>query len=188
MKNTKKLLEQKLNSQSVFSGRLLHVYKDRAILPNGVKTTREYIRHPGASAILPVYKNGDVMLIQQFRYPVSQVFFEVPAGKIDPGEDPETTAVRELKEETGLECDHMYYVGHFYPSIGYTDEIIHIYIAWSIEEKQNNTDDDEFLIPYRIPFKEAIEMVHNGEISDGKTIISLLRAWEWWNTNKPFDI
>ncbi|HKJ33973.1 MAG TPA: NUDIX hydrolase [Balneolales bacterium] len=185
MKNPGKLLERKLNSRPVFSGRLLHVYKDTVELPNGEKTTREYIKHPGATAVLPVYQNGDVMLIKQFRYPLSQIFYEVPAGKIDAGEDPETTGIRELKEETGLVCNHLTYIGHFYPSIGYTDEIIHLYIAWSIEEKENNTDDDEFLIPVRIPFKETIQMVHRGEISDGKSIICLLRAWDWWEKNNP---
>jgi ADP-ribose pyrophosphatase len=188
MKNPLKLLEQKISSQSVFSGRLLHVYKDKVLLPNGKKTTREYIKHPGATAVLPVFKNGDIMLVKQFRYPMSQIFYELPAGKIDHGEDPEITGIRELKEEAGLITDHMSYVGHFYPSIGYTDEIIHIYVAWSIEETGNNTDDDEFLIPFRISFREALRMVESGEISDGKTIISLYRVWNWWDKNKPFAI
>ena len=188
MKNPAKLLERKLNSRKVFSGRLLHVYKDSVILPDGEKTTREYIKHPGATAVLPVFENGDVILIKQFRYPLSQIFYEVPAGKIDAGEDPETTGIRELQEETGLVCNHFSYIGHFYPSIGYTDEIIHLYIAWSINEKQTNTDDDEFLIPARIPFRDAIEMVQSGEISDGKTMICLLQAWKWWEINQPFKI
>lgn len=188
MNDTDKLTEHRLTSKEVFKGRLLHVFLDEARLPDGSTSTREWIKHPGASAVLPVFENGDVMIVRQFRYPMSQIFYEVPAGKIDAGETADSTAVRELREEAGLVCNQFRYVGHFYPSIGYTDEIIHLYVAWEIESHEQQMEDDEFLLQERIPFKEAIEMVHSGEISDGKSIVSLLRSWHWWQKNEPFKL
>jgi ADP-ribose pyrophosphatase len=188
MNESQELVETKLNSRETFSGRLLHVYLDEVRLPDGTTSTREWIRHPGASAVLPVFENGDVMMVKQFRYPLSQVFYEVPAGKLDPGETPGSTAERELREEAGLVCGQYAYVGHFYPSIGYTNEIIHLYVAWDIETVSQNVDDDEFLIKERLPFRQAVEMVHSGEISDGKTMITVLRAWHWWQKNGPFEV
>lgn len=186
--DSKKLVEQTLNSKDVFNGRLLHVFLDEVRLPDGSVSSREWIKHPGASAVLPVFENGDVMLVKQFRYPLSQIFYEAPAGKIDPGETAGRTALRELKEEAGLICKNHHYIGHFYPSIGYTNEIIHLYVAWNIEQVKQNVDDDEFLIKARMPFREAVEMVHNGEISDGKTVITLLRSWYWWQKEGPFEV
>jgi len=188
MKDTDKLVESPINSKEVFSGRLLRVYLDEARLPDGKTSSREWIKHPGASAVLPVFENGDVMLVKQFRYSVRQIFYEVPAGKIDAGEPAGDTAKRELKEEAGLVCGRHEYVGHFYPCIGYSDEIIHIYAAWNIETFGQKADDDEFLVNHRMPFREAVEMVHRGEISDGKSVIALLRCWKWWKQNGPFEI
>ena len=188
MQFVKKLLELKISSEPVFSGKLLDVRRDIAKLPNGSESVREWIKHPGATAVIPVFENGDIMLLHQFRYPLSQVFMEVPAGKLDPGESADITGERELAEEAGLQCKQFEYVGHFYPGIGYSDEIIHIYIAWDLSEIPDKTDDDEFVEPFRVPFKKAVEWALNGEISDGKTIISLLKAWNWWKKNEPFKI
>lgn len=188
MKDADKLIERTLKSKEIFKGRLLHVFLDDARLPDGSNSTREWIKHPGASAVLPVFENGDVMLVRQFRYPVKQIFYEVPAGKIDPDEDADSTAVRELKEEAGLECQQFHYVGNFYPSIGYTNEVIHLYVAWDIESFEQQVDEDEFLLKERLPFREAVDMVHNGEISDGKSMVTLLRAWHWWQQDGPFEI
>lgn len=188
MSDSQELIEQKIDSREVFNGRLLHVFLDEVRLPDGSTSTREWIRHPGAAAVLPVFENGDVMMVKQFRYPLSQIFYEVPAGKLDPGETAGSTARRELKEEAGLACRQYEYVGHFYPSIGYTNEIIHVYVAWDVQSFQQNVDDDEFLIKERLPFRKVVEMVHSGEISDGKTIITVLRAWHWWQENGPFEV
>lgn len=188
MKDSYKLVEAKISSKEIFNGRLLHMFFDEARLPDGNTSTREWIKHPGAAAVLPVYENGDVMLVKQFRYPVKQIFYEVPAGKIDSGEQPEITAGRELKEEAGLMCGKMEYLGHFYPGIGYSDEIIHLYIAWDIKQTEQGSDEDEFVINHRLPFKEAVKMAHHGEISDGKTMITLMRAWYWWQQNEPFEV
>lgn len=188
MNDTHKLIEQTLSSKEVFNGRLLHVYFDEVSLPDGSTSTREWIKHPGASAVLPVFENGDVMLVRQFRYPMSQIFYEVPAGKIDPDEEAGSTARRELKEEAGLTCSHFQYIGQFYPGIGYSDELIHLYTAWDIESFDQQVDEDEFLLKERIPFREAVDMVHSGEISDGKSMVTLLRAWHWWERKGPFVV
>lgn len=174
-----KLLEKTLSSEMVFDGALLKVFKDTAQLPNETGSVREWIKHPGACAVVPLFENGDVMLVKQFRYPSSQIFLELPAGKIDEGEPQEITAVRELQEEVGLTCDNLYYLGHQYPCIGYSDEIIHYYVASSLHKVLSNTDHDEFVELYRLPFDEAVEWVHQGIINDGKTVIGLLRTERW---------
>lgn len=188
MYDSQKLVERKRTSQKVFSGRLLHVYVDEVELPDGTTSTREWIKHPGASAVVPIFENGDVMLVKQFRYPMSQIFYEVPAGKIDPDEEAGPTAKRELQEEAGLTCQQFQYIGHYYPGIGYSDEIIHLYTAWDITSFEQQVDDDEFLIKERVPFQTAVEMVHKGEISDGKTMVAILRAWHWWQQEGPFAV
>ncbi|HBQ60445.1 MAG TPA: NUDIX domain-containing protein, partial [Balneolaceae bacterium] len=119
MNDHKLLVERKLNSKEVFKGKLLHVFYDEAKLPDGSVSSREWIKHPGACAVVPVFGNGDLMMLRQFRYPMSQIFWEVPAGKIDSGEPEDETALRELQEEAGVATNDFAYVGHFYPGIGY---------------------------------------------------------------------
>jgi ADP-ribose pyrophosphatase len=183
-----KLREKKLTSKKVFDGKLLHVYSDMAELPDQTTSIREWIKHPGASAVVPVFEDGTIMLLQQFRYPPKKTFIEVPAGKIDPGEDKESTAERELFEESGIKCEHMEKVGSFYPAIGYADEIIYVYAAWGLTEEAQAVDDDEFLLKYRIPFSKALKMIKTGEITDGKTICSLIQTSMWWIENAPFEV
>lgn len=185
MNDHKLLVEEKLHSKEIFNGKLLHVFYDEARLPDGSVSSREWIKHPGACAVVPVFENGEIMLLRQFRYPVQQIFWEVPAGKIDAGEAEEATALRELEEEAGVTTTDYAYVGHFYPGIGYSDEVIHIYTGWNLKSVPQKVDEDEFVTRQRIPFSEAIEMVHSGEINDGKTVICLLRAWHWWQENHP---
>lgn len=188
MSDTNELKEEKITSTKVFNGRLLHVFSDEVRLPDGSTSTREYIKHPGAAAVVPVFENGDTMLIKQFRYPLNQTFYEVPAGKIDAGEEAQKTAVRELKEETGLIAEKLHYLDPFHPSIGYTDEVIHLFCAWNINITDRNIDEDEFLHPLRIPFKQAVQMVYEGKITDGKSMVSLLLTWHWWQQERPFQI
>lgn len=188
MNDHKILIEKKLTSKEIFNGKLLHVFLDEVQLPDGTKATREWIKHPGACAVVPVFENGDLLMIRQFRYPMRQVFWEVPAGKIDPGEKQDDTALRELREEAGITTRDHAYIGHFYPGIGYSDELIHIYTAWNLSSVPQQVDEDEFVSRERIPFKEAVDMVHSGQISDGKTVICLLRAWNWWQKQGPFTL
>lgn len=182
------LTEKRLSSKKVYDGVLLHVYSDEVQLPDETTSVREWIKHPGASAVVPVFEDGTVMLLKQFRYPPKQTFIEVPAGKIDPGEDSKTTAERELLEESGIRCEHLVEAGSFYPSVGYADEIIFVYVAWGLSLESKNVDDDEFLLNYRIPFSQALKMIKMGEISDGKTICSLHKAALWWKENGPFYV
>src|SRR5699024_3281222 len=177
-----------LHSDEIYNGRLLHVFSDEVRLPNSSTTTREWIKHRGAAAVLPVFNDGSVMLIKQFRYPVGQTLHEVPAGKIDDGENPEQAAVRELKEETGLLCDNIHYLAPFYPTIGYSSEIIHLFCAWNLTETDQRVDDEEFLKLNRTPFHKTIEMVYSGDITDGKSMINILLAQHWWQQNGPFGI
>ena len=187
-KASSQLAEKKLTSENVFDGKLLNVFLDEVELPDKTTSAREWIKHPGASAVVPVFEDGTIMLLKQFRYPPRKTFIEVPAGKIDPGESAISTAERELLEESGVTCKHLEKAGSFYPAIGYADEIIHIYVAWGLSVQGKNEDDDEFVINHRIRFSEALRMIETGEIDDGKTICSLFHASLWWKRNHPFEI
>jgi ADP-ribose pyrophosphatase len=182
------LSEKQLSSRHVFDGRLLQVYVDDVQLPDDSRSTRDWIKHPGASAIVPVFEDGTIMLLKQFRYPPRRVFIEVPAGKLDEGEPPMVTAKRELVEETGYESKSMENAGSFFPAIGYADEEIHVFVAWDLEQKLKNVDDDEFVINHRVPFSEALKMISSGEITDAKTICSIVKARAWWEKNAPFPV
>jgi len=182
------LKETRLDTEQIYKGVLLDVRRDKVRLPDKSESEREYIKHPGASVVLPVYENGDIMLVGQYRYPVQQALLEVPAGKLDPGESPETTGRRELTEETGLQCDKLQSIGFFHPCIGYSDEVIHLFVGWGLTETSKNTDDDEFLSHHRLSFRDALELVYNGSITDSKTIITLLKTWKWWQDEGPFQI
>ncbi len=170
------LKEIKLKSKAVFDGALLHVRKDEVLLPDGNSSVREYIVHPGAVALIAYLENGHVVLLNQFRYPLQKVFIELPAGKIDPGETPEETGMRELQEETGYKAGRLKHLTTIHPCIGYSDEVIYIYEAFDLEKGEQNTDDNEFLECFSLPLDEAIQMVLKGEISDVKTMIALMNA------------
>ena len=168
------LKERTLSSEAVFDGALLHVRKDRVELPNGKSSVREYIEHPGAVALVPYLENGDILLLHQFRYPLKQVFIELPAGKIDPGETPEETGLRELEEETGFCASKLRFLTTIHPCIGYSDEVIHIYEAFGLHEGVRHTDDTEFVQTFSLTLDEAIAKVRSGEITDVKTMIGLM--------------
>ncbi len=172
------LKEHKINGNIVYDGCLLKVHRDEVELPNGKISVREYIRHPGAVVVLPFLNNGDVILEKQFRYPADQVFIECPAGKIDPGENLEETARRELLEETGYTCETLIYLGKTYPGIGYTDEVIYLYEGHGLIHHEINRDDDEFLEIFQVPFEKAYRMVLAGEITDAKSVAAVLISHE----------
>jgi ADP-ribose pyrophosphatase len=168
--------ETRLSSKIVYVGNLLKVHEDVSRLPDGSAARREWIKHPGACAIVPLFENGDTILLRQYRYGPAKMFWEVPAGKIDPGEPIEETARRELLEETGFLSNDLRKIGHFYPAIGFCDEIIHIYIAQGLTESKSNTDEDEFVETVRMPLTQALTMLDDGTIDDGKTCVVLQKV------------
>jgi ADP-ribose pyrophosphatase len=183
-----KLGEKKKTSKRVFDGKLLQVYYDEVTLPDGNESSREWIKHPGASAVVPVFEDGSIMLLRQFRYPPRKIFLEVPAGKLDPGESPESTAKRELLEESGLHCRNLQRTGSFYPAIGYADEIIYSFVAWNLDIQNSELDEDEFLLNYRVSFSDALKMISDGTIQDAKTICTIMNAANWWKKHSPFPV
>ena len=169
----KNLYELPLTSAKVYEGRLLHVHRDEVQLPDGKTSVREYIRHPGAVVVLPLTDSGELILERQHRYPLGRDFIEVPAGKIDPGEETLACAGRELLEETGYTARDWQYVTTVYPCIGYADERLVYYLAKGLEYRGHQRDEDEFLEIFTVPFAEAMEMVRKGEICEVKTVIGL---------------
>lgn len=168
------LIETPLSSETVFRGRLLHVQLDNAKLPNGGESTREYVVHPGATAVVPLLDNGNVLLERQYRYPLKRVFIEVPAGKIDAGEDPLTTGQRELLEETGYTAREWIYLAAQHPCIGYSNEVIHLYLARGLQAGEHQRDADEALQLFEASLEDCIRMVQCGEITDAKTMVALM--------------
>ncbi|MFN3596682.1 MAG: NUDIX domain-containing protein [Rubricoccaceae bacterium] len=172
------LTEHALGSVRVYDGALLQVYRDRVRLPSGETSAREWIRHPGAAAVVPLFADRRVMLLRQFRYAPRRLFEEVPAGKLDAhGEDPRDAARRELLEETGLEAAQWTPLGVTYPAIGYSDEVIHLFLAESLRSAAEAAPEpDEFVEPFLIPLAEAAERARQGGFPDAKTCTALLLA------------
>jgi ADP-ribose pyrophosphatase len=165
------LTEVKIDSRVVYDGPFLKVSSDTVRLPNGASAAREYINHPGAVVILPVFDDGSVLLERQFRYPLNRVFIEFPAGKIDAGEDPLACAQRELKEETGYTARDWTFVCTIHNAIAYADEHLDIYLARGLIEGSRNLDDEEFLDIYQAPLSELLDGVRSGAVTDVKTVI-----------------
>ena len=170
------LTEKELESRSVFRGGLLHVKEDRVELPNGRTANREYILHPGAVVVVPLLGDGRVVLERQYRYPLRRHLYELPAGKLDPGEGGLACARRELEEETGYRADTWRYLATIHPCIGYSNETMEIYLAEGLTAGQHTRDGDEFLEVFDLPMAEALEWVRRGRITDVKTVIGLFWA------------
>lgn len=169
------LLEKKLSSEVIFDGTLLHVKRDRVQLPNGDNSVREWIKHPGASAVIPLLPDGRIILVRQYRYPVQCVTLEIPAGKLDaPDEDPLVCARRELSEETGYTAEHITKLTTIATTVGFSNEKIHIYAAEGLTPGQQHTDDDEFINVVHVPLHEAVAMVEEGRIVDAKSAVAIL--------------
>ncbi|SEA38476.1 NUDIX domain-containing protein [Nitrosospira multiformis] len=170
------LTETTVSSQKVFEGDLLHVYQDHARLPDGKVKIREYIAHPGAVVIIPLLDNGELVLERQFRYPLHRDFYELPAGKIDSGEDPLACAQRELLEETGYTAKSWRYITTLHPCIGYSNEKLIYYLAQELTFEGANLDDGEYLEIFTLPPAEALEWIKEGKITDNKSVSGLFWA------------
>ncbi len=170
------LTETEVASETVFHGNLLHVKRDRVVLPNGSETGREYIVHPGAVLVVPILDDGQLVFERQFRYPLRNIFIELPAGKIDPNEDPLETGKRELLEETGYTARDWRYLTTLHPCIGYSDERILVYLATGLQAGDHRRDHDESLEIFTLSLEAAMQAMQRGEITDGKSMIALFWA------------
>lgn len=166
--------EKKIGGKTVYHGKILNLEVDEVELPDGNREKRECVRHSGGAAVLCVI-GGKVLLVRQFRYLYGEEIYEIPAGKLEKGEDPKIAAARELEEETGVKAD-LEPLLCIYPTPGYTDEVIHIYIAKNcVETRRKKLDEGEFLDACFKPVEEVLEMIERGEIKDAKTVAAVYK-------------
>ena len=170
------LTEKTLSSKSVFDGRILHITLDEIELPNGKKSKREVVNHPGGVTVAALDEENNLLFVRQFRYPYKEVVLELPAGKLEKGSTPLENGKRELMEETGAEGYSYISLGQLYPSPGYTSEIIHLYACKVKSQGSSNPDDGEFLNVEKIPLDKAVEIVLNNQIPDAKTQVAVLKT------------
>lgn len=169
-------IEKRLEGDIKYSGVIVKVRLDKAELINGDIVKREVVEHPGGVTVLPVDEDGNCYMVRQFRYPFQRMMLEAPAGKLEYGEDPRDCAVRELSEETGFSADEMIYLGACCTSPGFSTEVLHIYLALGLHAGESHPDEDEFLDVEKHSLTELSEKVMSGEIDDGKTIVTVLKA------------
>jgi ADP-ribose pyrophosphatase len=178
------LTEETLESRWGFEGRLVRVRVDRVRLPNERESMREVIVHPGAVAIVPVHGDGTVALVRQWRQAAAKALLEIPAGTLEPGEDPSACAHRELAEEVCLAAGSMVRLFASFLAPGYSSELLHTFLATDLTPTEGQPDADELLEVVRLPLERAREMVLAGELEDAKTICGLLLAEHWWRNGR----
>ena len=167
--------EKTLESQSIYDGKVVKVFKDIVELSTGKKTFREVVKHSGGVVILAL-KEDKILLVKQFRYPMKEVLFELPAGKLEAGEDPFEAAMRELEEETGYCAGKWTKLGYVYTSPGYSDEKLYLYKAEDLKFTHCHPDEGEIIQAFEYKYDDVLKMIDNGEINDAKTLCALLRA------------
>ncbi len=178
------LFEKKLSSKQIFDGKIVKLFVDEVELPDGQIATREIVRHPGAVCVVPLTNEGEVVMVKQFRYPFEEVLLEIPAGKLEIGEDPSEAVKRELEEESGAVAGKIEHIGELYTTVAIFDEKIQMYLATDLTFKDAHPDNDEFLLTEKIPLKVLVDMVMRGEIKDAKTQIAILKAEKYISGNK----
>jgi ADP-ribose pyrophosphatase len=174
MKNKESLVETMVESTQVFNGGFMNVFSDKILLPNEKTAVREYIKHPGASCIIAITDNNEVILEYQYRYPVKKTLLELPAGKLDENESALECAKRELEEETGYTAKNWVELGTCLPCIAYSTEKIVYFLATGLTKGTQHLDDGEFLEIFTMPLEELLNLAYNGEIQDSKTISALM--------------
>ncbi len=170
------LEEKTLKSETVYEGLIFNITHDTVLLENEKTAFRDVLWHHGGVCVIPVTDDNEIYLVKQFRYPFSAALLEVPAGKLEKGESHEVCGRRELLEETGFTCEEFIYLGEMLPTPAYNSEITHMYLAKGLKFTKQNLDEDEFLDVEKMPLSEAVELVMNGKIRDGKTQIAILKA------------
>ena len=170
------LTEKMLSREEKYTGAFLSVHVDQVSLPNGHTSFREVVEHVDGVAVLPLDERNNVITVSQYRYVFGKTLLEIPAGKLDPGEEPAVGALRELREETGAVPDILMPLGVILPSSGCYGEHLHLFLARELKMGQQQPDEDEFLRLERIPFQEMVHRIMNGEIEDAKTVAAVLKA------------
>ena len=170
------LTETRLERKDIFTGKVFSVHVDQVRLPDGGTSVREVVEHGGGVAVLPLDDDGNVLTVTQYRYVFGKPLLELPAGKLDPGEDPRAGGLRELKEETGAVPSSLVSLGRILPSPGCYTEILYLYLARGLRMEEQKLDPGEFLRVERIPFPALVERCLNGEIEDAKTVVAVLKA------------
>ena len=166
-----------MTSKPIYAGRVVNLNLETVTLPNGATVELEVIHHPGAAAVVPVRDDGAVLLIRQYRHAVGGYIYELPAGKLDPGEDPKDCAARELEEEIGFRASSLEHVVTFYTTPGFTDEVIYLYRARGLTPGRQKLDTDEVLEVVAFPLEDALAKIRDGTIRDGKTIVGLQEVY-----------
>ena len=177
MKHTEHLYEKTISSQTIYEGKVVKLKVDEVLLPNGKTAKREIVNHQGAVAVMALTDEGKLIAVRQFRKPLEREIVELPAGKLEPGEEPLACAIRELKEETGYEAESFTHLSSFYTSPGFADELLHLYLATGLRKGEAQLDEDEFVDVVELTLEEAQELHRLGEIRDAKTVVALY-AWE----------
>ncbi|NLD26067.1 MAG: NUDIX hydrolase [Acholeplasmataceae bacterium] len=170
--------EKTINSEYIYKGKIIKLRKDCISLPNGKEAFREVVEHPGGACCLVKCPDGKILFVRQYRKPYEKMLYELPAGKLEPDESPDTTIVRELSEEAGIIPNALEKIGIMLPSPGYSNEVIHLYYTDDYRAGQNDLDEDEFLDLVAIPVEQVLAMIENGEIVDAKSVILILRCKE----------
>ena len=171
------LTEKPVKQDYIYKGKIVNLRVDDALLPNGTTAKREIVEHPGGVCVAALTDNNELMFVEQFRYPYFEVVLELPAGKLEYGEDPFEAGKRELKEETGATASEYEDLGKLYPTPGYCCEIIHMYLAKNLSFGEQHLDSDEFLEVKKIPLERAFQMVMNNEIRDSKTQVGIAKTY-----------
>ena len=170
------LTEKTLESQRLFTGKIINLCLDKALMPDGTTANRELVQHPGGVSVAALTENNEIYMVRQFRYPYQEILLELPAGKLERGENPFEAVKREQREETGTTAEEYRYLGEVYPTPGYVDETIRLWACRVKARGEMDLDDDEFLEVEKIPLQKAVEMVLQNEIRDAKTQIGILKT------------